>query len=70
MARRRTGSRIGDLKRRVLRQLVQEVPADIALCEFDCRKRQCRRGEWATCRRRLDHLAGEPPAETGRAASA
>ena len=34
-------------------QLVQEVPDDIALCEFDCRKTQCRYDEWESCERRL-----------------
>jgi hypothetical protein len=45
------------LSRRVKRwfkeQLFQEIPEDIALCEFDCRKPQCRMGEWETCVRRL-----------------
>lgn len=33
-------------------QVVKEVPEDIAVCEFDCRKGQCRMGEWSTCERR------------------
>jgi len=40
-------------------QIVQDVPKDIALCEFDCRKEQCREDEWATCERRLSAAAGE-----------
>ena len=37
--------------------VVQDVPDRIALCEFDCRKKQCLRGEWSTCERRLEQLA-------------
>ena len=37
-------------------QVVQDVPEDIALCEFDCRKGQCRMGEWESCERRLEDL--------------
>lgn len=37
----------------VKRKAIEEVPDDIALCEFDCRKTQCRYDEWATCERRL-----------------
>jgi len=34
-------------------QIVQLVPKDIAVCEFDCRKEQCTWAEWKTCGRRL-----------------
>ena len=40
-------------------QIVSDVPEDIALCEFDCRKPQCTQGEWETCSRRLTRAAGE-----------
>ncbi len=40
-------------------QFVGWVPEDDALCEFDCRKPQCREGEWANCTRRLQRAAGE-----------
>ena len=45
------------------RQIVEDVPEGDAVCEFDCRKLQCRAGEWETCERRLQHAAGElmPP---------
>lgn len=33
--------------------LIETVPNDIALCEFDCRKTQCSFGEWESCARRL-----------------
>ncbi len=32
--------------------LVRPVPADQAVCEFDCRKTSCSQGEWETCERR------------------
>jgi len=41
------------------RQVVQDVPDDSALCEFDCRKGQCRQEEWANCERRIRKAAGE-----------
>jgi curli biogenesis system outer membrane secretion channel CsgG len=39
--------------------LSEEVPEDIAVCEFDCRKTQCSYGEWKSCERRLSKGAGE-----------
>ena len=47
------------ISRRLLR-IVDEVPEDIAVCEFDCRKPDCRHGEWESCQRRqqLDPLDG------------
>jgi len=52
---------------RLKRQWVDEVPEDIAICEFDCRKNQCLYDEWATCERRTSKAAGElmpPPPHT------
>ena len=43
------------LWRRLVEEVVGEVPHGDALCEFDCPKTQCRTGEWATCKRRLAH---------------
>jgi len=40
-------------------QVSQEVPAEDALCEFDCRKPQCFEGEWENCMRRVERAAGE-----------
>jgi hypothetical protein len=55
-------------------QIVADVPDNIALCEFSCRKLQCSMGEWANCERRIRNAAGEltplalpapaPPAKT------
>jgi hypothetical protein len=39
--------------------MVGDVPDEIALCEFDCPKGQCRQGEWDTCARRIRRAAGE-----------
>ena len=46
--------------------LIQDVPEDIEVCELECRKPQCRRGEWETCERRLRGLSGSDR-EKGRA---
>jgi len=46
------------------RQWINDVPEDIAMCEFDCRKGQCLYDEWESCERRITRGAGElmPPA--------
>lgn len=43
----------------LLNQIVQDVPEEIAICEFDCDKPQCRFDTWACCERRLRKAAGE-----------
>ncbi len=55
------------LRRWVTNQVIQEVPGDIALCEFDRRKQQCTIKEWATCERRISGASGElkPPSVAG-----
>jgi hypothetical protein len=40
-------------------QIVADVPAETAICEFDCRKQQCKQDDWANCQRRLSHAAEE-----------
>ncbi|VFU07030.1 hypothetical protein [Methylocella tundrae] len=35
------------------RHIAQDVPIDLARCEFGCRVRECRRGEWERCENRL-----------------
>jgi hypothetical protein len=46
--------------------IISEIPQEVALCEFDCRKGQCSQEEWAACKRRISRAAGElmpgPPA--------
>jgi hypothetical protein len=39
--------------------LIQSVPEEDALCEFDCRKPQCGLDEWSTCERRLQAVAAQ-----------
>jgi len=47
-------------------QIIQDVPKESALCEFDCRKGQCTIKEWETCERRLHNADGElMPPRTG-----
>jgi|SRR5690348_12901673 len=41
------------------RQLIGDIPDDIALCEFDCHRGHCSYGEWASCARRISNAAGE-----------
>lgn len=48
-----------EIWKRFAGRLVGNVPADIALCEFDCRKEQCRYDEWSSCERRISKAAGE-----------
>jgi hypothetical protein len=40
-------------------RLIEDVPQDIAVCEFDCRKGQCLYDEWSSCERRISKAAGE-----------
>lgn len=47
------------LWRWIKNQFVQKIPDDIALCEFDCHRKQCTHAEWADCPRRLSGAAGE-----------
>ena len=66
------GGALAWLQRLVKDHIICEVPGDIYLCEYDCRRLQCTAGEWATCERRLGAAAGElmPPghvSETTRA---
>jgi hypothetical protein len=35
-----------------LMKFVSEVPKEIAVCEFDCRKTECLMGCWEQCERR------------------
>lgn len=49
------GKRIADrAKRWIKEQIVEDVPDELARCEFGCRKSECRMGEWATCERRIE----------------
>lgn len=54
------------LVRWIADQFVRDVPADDALCVFDCKTEQCTVGEWATCNRRLHRAAGELMPDSGQ----
>lgn len=56
---KRTNGLLLQMWDRLKRLWIKDVPEDIALCEFDCRKEQCHYDEWASCERRLTKAAGE-----------
>ncbi len=43
---------IRNLWRRLRDQVVQEVPASVSVCEFDCGALACREGDWERCESR------------------
>jgi hypothetical protein len=50
-------TRLGKLRNWLMGHLIQDVPDDLAVCEFDCRKPQCTQGDWENCQRRLQYCA-------------
>jgi hypothetical protein len=50
---------VGELSHWLRNQIVAEVPADLEVCEFDCRKTECFSDEWICCERRISRAAGE-----------
>jgi hypothetical protein len=46
------GSWISRLWRQLTAMIVQEVPDELAACEFCCREPDCRMGDWENCERR------------------
>jgi len=50
---------VGELCHWLRKQIVAEVPADLAVCEFECRKTECSSDEWICCERRISRAAGE-----------
>jgi len=65
------GNPFGRLWKFLTRQAVDDVPEDVGICEFDCRKQQCMHDEWASCERRKRKGSGElfpsekPPSSAG-----
>lgn len=55
MARSKPHGSITALGRWIHNHIVQSVPEDIALCEYDCRKLACSVGDWENCDRRRQH---------------
>jgi hypothetical protein len=52
------------LRRWIKGRWIQDVPEDIAACEFECRRLECRQGDWETCENRLRSMrCHEEPAE-------
>ena len=43
---------ISRLQRWLTDQIIQDIPSDIAVCEYDCRKIQCTSVEWEACESR------------------
>ena len=41
------------LRRWLKSRLIQDVPEAFAACEFECRRMECRQGDWETCEKRL-----------------
>ncbi len=37
------------IRGRLADRIVQDVPAEVAACEFGCRKAQCHHQEWIDC---------------------
>jgi|APFre7841882630_1041343.scaffolds.fasta_scaffold496683_1 hypothetical protein len=37
-------------------QIIQMVPDEIAICEFDCRREHCLMDNWKTCANRKKYL--------------
>jgi len=35
-------------------KFIQDVPGDMAQCEFGCRKTECRHAEWENCKNRIE----------------
>ena len=49
------GSAWQRLWQQLKKRLVQEVPEEVCACEYDCRKPECRNGDWESCQRRLTY---------------
>jgi len=50
---------VNDLSHWLRNQIVAEVPTDLAVCEFECRKTKCFPDQWVCCERRLSRETGE-----------
>ena len=57
--RSRVFSSLREFHHWLMGQIIAEVPTEVALCEFDCRRNQCSRSEWLSCGRRISKAAGE-----------
>ncbi|WP_295404609.1 hypothetical protein [uncultured Thiocystis sp.] len=49
---------LGNVWKRWMRWWIDEVPDDLARCQFDCEKiNNCSKTEWESCQLRLDYVA-------------
>lgn len=48
-----SGNLLSKIKRWLGDGIVQDVPPDVAACEFQCRVLECNQGQWETCPNRL-----------------
>ena len=44
---------VSSLGQWISNRLIEKVPEDLAECEFECRRLECREDEWTTCKKRL-----------------
>lgn len=44
---------VRSLMRWLRERVLQDVPAELAGCEFECHRRACKRGDWENCPVRL-----------------
>jgi hypothetical protein len=50
------------LAQRIRSEFVQDVPKDVAVCEFDCTETTCKSSDWVHCQRRRGITAGDADA--------
>jgi hypothetical protein len=50
---RSSGGFLNRLQSWLSRQLVQDVPDEVSVCEYECNRTDCRIGQWNTCEKRL-----------------
>src|ERR1700689_5571427 len=58
-SRFRTGNPFLRMWKYVKRQIVDDVPEAIAICQFDCPRAECTQDAWHACERRIRKSAGE-----------
>jgi hypothetical protein len=49
---------------RITRNIVQEVPVEDGLCEFDCSHLECRTERWQSCENRIRDVRLQSPSES------
>ncbi len=54
---------VSSLGQWISNRLIGDVPEDLAQCEFECHRLECREDEWRTCKNRLRSI---DPTREGR----